>query len=73
VPKLARNPVNRQLTNEAAIERACKQLRERLLSEIRINPDLYGSVAATVQIHGGVIDRFRVTADSSEKIEAITA
>ncbi|MGV3485960.1 MAG: hypothetical protein ACO1RT_16205 [Planctomycetaceae bacterium] len=65
--------VNRDITNKRAIERACTKLRDRLLSELKVNPTMHGSVAATIQVNGGLIDRFRVTADETEKCDAVLA
>jgi hypothetical protein len=65
--------INKDRTNELAIDKACRRLRERLLRELASNPGMHGSVAATIQVNGGLIDRFRVTADETEKCEAVTA
>jgi len=34
---------------------------------------MYGSIAVTAQVSNGVIDRFRVTADETEKCEPAVA
>lgn len=65
--------LNRVRTNTAAVNRACDRLRNRLISELSNNPAMHGSIAVTVQVSNGVIDRFRVTADETEKCEPAVA
>jgi len=65
--------LNRARTNSRAIDRACERFRERLLAELSTNPGMYGSIAVTAQVSNGVIDRFRVTADETEKCEPAVA
>jgi hypothetical protein len=73
MPKLANRQINRDQTNEAGIERACERLRQRLTSELHYNPNLYGSVAVTVQVNDGIIDRSITTIGDTEKNERLTA
>ena len=65
--------VDKKSTNSSAIDQACEQFRKRLAMELENNPALHGSAAITVQISNGVIDRFRVTSDETQKCEAIPA
>ena len=61
------NPVNKARENMRAIERACQKFRDRLVAELNANPEMHGSIAVTVQLTGGVVDRFRATVEESEK------
>lgn len=71
--RIRNDQVNRARTNERAIEQACKDLRDELAFRLKVNPDAHGSVTATIQLTGGVIDRFSVTAAKSVKTELLTA
>ena len=65
--------VNKARTIMRAIEGACQKFRERLVAELATNPNMLGSIAVTVQLTAGVVDRFRVTADETQKRELLTA
>lgn len=57
-------------TNEKAVTKALDAFTAKLAGMLKVKPDMHGSMTLSVQLVGGVVDRYRITTDETQKCVA---